>query len=236
MNLILLFGDDFLPGEQAVRLTGRRLRHILYVHRARVGSELRVGLCGGLIGRGRVTRCGDDAVEMDVELSEAPPEALPVALLLALPRPKVLRRVLRTAAAMGVKRIVLLNTWRVEKSFWSSPVLAPDALRADLVLGLEQAGDTVLPEIDCRKRFKPFVEDEASSLAAGTLALVAHPGAAEPCPRAVDRAVTLAVGPEGGFTAYEVELLGAHGFAAVSLGKRRLAVEAAIAALLARLF
>ena len=173
---------------------------------------------------------------MDVELTESAPEALPLTLLLALPRPKILRRVLRTVTAMGVKRIVLLNTWRVEKSFWSSPALESDAVRAELVLGLEQAGDTVLPHVDCRKRFKPFVEDEASSLAAGTLPIVAHPGAAEPCPRAVDSAVTLAVGPEGGFTPYEVDLLSAHGFAAVSLGKRRLGVESAVAALLGRLF
>jgi RsmE family RNA methyltransferase len=173
---------------------------------------------------------------MEVELTDPPPDPLPVTLLLALPRPKVLRRVLRTATSMGVKRIVLLNTWRVEKSFWSSPALDPAALREQLVLGLEQAGDTAMPALDCRKRFKPFVEDEVAALAAGTRALVAHPGAAEPCPRSVDSSVTLAVGPEGGFTAYEVDLLGAHGFTAVSLGMRRLAVESAVAALLSRLF
>lgn len=236
MNLILLFEDDFVPGSSVVRLTGRRHQHVVDVHRAEVGSELRVGLVNDRIGRGQVTRRDEQVLEMQVRLDHPPPTPLPVTLVLALPRPKVLRRVLQASAAMGVKRIVLLTTWRVEKSFWSSPALDPSALHDDLVLGLEQAGDTALPEIACRKLFKPFVEDELPALAAGTLPLVAHPAAVAPCPRSVRSAVTLAVGPEGGFIPYEIELLSAHGFTPVSLGARRLRVEQVVSALLARLF
>ena len=236
MNLILLFEEDFVPGSNLARLTGRRQRHVIEVHRAGVGAELQVGVAGGRIGRGRITRRDDEALELEVTLDRAPPAALPVTLVLALPRPKVLRRVLQASAAFGVKRIVLLSTWRVERSFWSSPVLEPAALREQLVLGLEQAGDTIMPEVLCRKLFKPFAEDELPALAAGTLPLVAHPVAAESCPREVRGAVTLAVGPEGGFIAYEVDLLRAHGFTPVSLGTRRLRVEQVVPALLARLF
>ena len=235
MNLILLFDEDFV-GPQRVRLHGRRLQHVLAVHRARVGDALRVGRVNAQAGSGVITALTSSAMEMEVVLDQDPPPALPVTLLLALPRPKSLKKVLQAATAMGVKRIVLLASWRVEKSFWDSPVLRPEGLREQLVLGLEQARDTVLAEITIRKRFKPFVEDEVQELIRGTRALVAHPPATQPCPRDVRGAVTLAVGPEGGFIPYEVELLQRHGFEAVSLGARRLRVEHAVPALLGRMF
>src|SRR5262245_57992555 len=114
MNLILLFADDFISATR-VRLTGRRCQHVLAVHRAHVGVELRVGVLDQRIGTGLVTAVGDDAVEMDVTLDQPPPPALPVTLLLALPRPKTLKKVLQAVTAMGVKRVVLMATWRVEK-------------------------------------------------------------------------------------------------------------------------
>jgi len=235
MNLIVLFEDDFV-GDTRVRLRDRRREHVSSVHRADVGETLRVGLLNGQLGTGRIVALSNDALEMEVTLNQAPPPPLPATLLLALPRPKGLKRVLQAVTAMGVKRIVLMNAWRVEKSFWDSPVLHPETLREQLLLGLEQARDTMLPEILLRRRFKPFVEDEVPALGRGTLALLAHPPAAQPCPRAVREPVTLAVGPEGGFIPYEVELLQAQGFEAVSLGERILRVEHAVPALLGRLF
>jgi 16S rRNA (uracil1498-N3)-methyltransferase len=235
MNLLLLFTEDFV-GPQRVRLRGRRLLHVLAVHRARLGDALRVGLVNAQTGSGIITALTGDVMEMEVALDQDPPPALPVTLLLALPRPKSLKKVLQATTAMGVKRMVLLASWRVEKSFWNSPVLHPENLRAQLVLGLEQARDTMLPEITVRKRFKPFVEDEVPELIRGTQALVAHPPAPQPCPRAVSGPVTLAVGPEGGFIPYEIELLEAQGFGSVSLGPRSLRVEHAVPALLGRLF
>lgn len=234
MNLILLFPDDFV-GDSIVRLTGRRRQHVLEVHRAALGDELGVGRAGGRIGRGRVVRLDAQALELEVRLDQPPPPPLPATLVLALPRPKVLKRVLITASSMGVKEIYLVNGWRVEKSFWQSPLLAADKLEEPLVLGLEQARDTILPRVHLRNRFKPFVEDELPGICAGSRALVAHPVAAAACPRALAGPITLAIGPEGGFLPYEVEKLAACGFAAVSLGARILRVEAAVPALLSRL-
>jgi RsmE family RNA methyltransferase len=173
---------------------------------------------------------------MEVRLDRAPPTALPLTLILALPRPKAIRRVLRTASSMGVKRIVLLNARRVEKSYWQSPYLEADAMNEQVLLGLEQARDTALPEIMVRPLFKPFVEDELPALIRETLPLIAHPAALEECPRNIGRAVTLAVGPEGGFIPYEVEKFVDSGFTPIRLGDRILSTEAIVPALLARLF
>jgi len=236
MNLILLFQDDFLDNTGVVRLQGRRLKHILEVHRASVGDELCVGVLNGHIGSGKVTLLSQTVLEMEVRLERAPPAALPLTLILALPRPKVLRRVLRSVSSLGVKRIILLNCFRVEKSFWQSPFLNESSVKEQLVLGLEQARDTVLPEVLLRPLFKPFVEDEAPAIIKGTLPLVAHPHSTVPCPRDIKRAVTLAIGPEGGFIPYEIEKFVACGFTPVQMGERILSVETAVPALIARFF
>lgn len=234
MNLVLLEPHE-LDGSRA-RLDGRRAAHLALVHRAESGRRLRVGVVGGRVGFGIVVAIDSCGAQLEVELHDDPPAPLPCTLVLALPRPKVLRRLLGAVAAFGVKRLVLVAAERVEKSYWQSPVLQPAALRSELLLGLEQGCDTVLPVVTQQRRFRPFVEDELPQLAAGTLSLVAHPAAAECCPRAVTGPVTVVVGPEGGFNPFEVGLLEAAGLRAVSLSVRPLRVEQAVAALLGRLF
>jgi 16S rRNA (uracil1498-N3)-methyltransferase len=229
MNLILLFDDDFIEDDR-VRLTGRRLAHVTSVHRAAVGDALVVGVAGGKTGSGEVTRLEDDALEMRVVLEHDPPPPLDVTLLLALPRPKVLNRVIAGGTSLGVKRIVLMNAWRVEKGYWKSPRLSEENLLLQRVLGLEQARDTILPEIELQRFFRPYVE----SLKIETPALVAHPGAREECPRVLEAPLMLAIGPEGGFIAEEVASLERAGFRAVSIGERVLRVETAVSVLLGR--
>ncbi len=235
MNLILLFPDDFVD-EQRVRLTGRRFEHVTHVHRAKVGDRLTVGVADGHVGKGEVTRLEDQALEMRIILDAPPPPPLPLTLVLALPRPKVLNRVIAGATSLGVKRIYLINAWRVEKSYWKSPRLSEENLLAQRVLGLEQARDTAMPVIETRRLFRPFVEDELPSIAVGSSALVAHPGSALDCPRHGERSVTLAIGPEGGFIEQEVASLQRVGFVPVALGPRILRVETAVAALIGRMF
>ena len=235
MNLILLTPQD-CPQANIAHLTGRRLQHVLDVHQAQVGQQLRVGMINGLMGNAEVLHLDKQSLQLRFELDQAPPAKLPLTLLLALPRPKMLKRIFQTIATMGVERLVLMNSYRVEKSFWDSPFLQADAIQEQLMLGLEQAKDTVLPEVILEKRFKPFVEDRLASLAGESLKLVAHPIAQQSCPRDVQQAVTLAIGCEGGFIPYEVNLLAAQGFTPVELGERILRVETAVTALIARLF
>jgi 16S rRNA (uracil1498-N3)-methyltransferase len=233
MNLILLFEDDFLD-DRRVRLTGRRLEHVRNVHRAAAGDALVVGVSGGRIGRGDVTRLDDDALEMTVTLDREPPAPLPVTLVLALPRPKVLNRVIASATSLGVKRIFLINAWRVEKSYWKSPRLSDENLLLQRILGLEQARDTILPAIETRRFFRPFVEDELPAIARDTRALVAHPGV-ETAASAAAGPVTLAIGPEGGWIAEEVASFERAGFTRFTLGERILRVETAVSVAVTKL-
>lgn len=234
MNLLLLAPEDLIAPDRA-RLAGRRLAHVREVHRATVGKPLRVGLLGGPQGTGLVTRLDGEALELDLTLDTPPPPKLPWTLILALPRPKVLNRVIASATSLGVARIVLVNAWRVEKAYWKSPRMAPENLLHQRILGLEQARDTMLPDLRCARLFRPFVEDDLPALAQGTRCLLAHPGGPAPCPRGLESPLTLAIGPEGGWIPAEVESLTAAGFEPVDLGPRILRTETALAALAGRL-
>lgn len=217
-------------------LRDRRFLHARDTHRAQVGASLRVGLLDGNQGTGLVTRMEPDLLEMEVELLQAPPPKLPLILVMALPRPKALNRVLASATSLGAAQIHLINAWKVEKSYWKSPRLEPANLLHQRVLGLEQAKDTVLPTLHLHRLFRPFAEEVLPSLMADRLALVAHPGAWEPCLRQVTVPVTLALGPEGGWTDPEMQTLIARGVRPVALGPRILRTETAVAALVGRLF
>jgi len=195
-----------------------------------------VGLINGNLGEATVIALSDGKAELEVSLDKAPPPALPLTLLLALPRPKSLKKALLSLTSLGVKKIFIMRSYRVEKSYFQSPVLAQEALMHLCRLGLEQSCDTIVPEIHIRPLFKPFIEDEAPGLIRGTAAFVAHPHAADCCPCNASTPVTLAIGPEGGFIDYELILLQRHGFTPISLGPRILRVEDACVALTARLF
>ena len=234
MNLLLLLPDDFISSDR-VQLRGRRLQHVNKVIKARPGDVLKVGLLNGGIGSAEILHINKDVAELCLELTDTPPSPLAINLILALPRPKMLRRILQASTSLGVKQIHLIGSWRVEKSYWQSPFLAADKIHEQLILGLEQAMDTQLPEVHLHPYFKPFVEDQLDAIAGNSTRLVAHPTATEAMPAKALQAITLAIGPEGGFIPYEIDKFAELGFAAMSLGPRILTVEVAVSSLLSRL-
>ncbi len=232
MNIILLAPEDWLD-ENTVCIDGRRHEHIRGVLKAEIGDALRVGLLDGLRGSGTVVKLSDEHTHLQVDLVESPLPRHPCDLILALPRPKTLRRVFRTAAEMGVAHLYLINSARVEKSYWQSPLLQPDRIKEALTAGLERAGDTALPQVHLHSRFKPFIEDQLPGLIGSSACWIAHPGAHEAL--ATQSGVGLIMlGPEGGLVPYEVELAQSMGAQPVRLSDRILSVDTAVTAALSQ--
>jgi 16S rRNA (uracil1498-N3)-methyltransferase len=196
------------------------------------GSSVRAAVVDGGLAEAEVLAVEDGAVTLRL-LSEAPPPELPrLSLVLALPRPRALARILRLGASLGLERIDLINSWRVEKSYFSSPVVTPEALRRELWLGAEQGGWPRLPAIAVHPRFRPYLEAHAPP--PGSLALLADPEAVNPIEDVVlaaagPTAEILAIGPEGGWIDRERESFRAAGFHEVHLGPWVLTVEHAVA-------
>ncbi|MDF1690858.1 MAG: 16S rRNA (uracil(1498)-N(3))-methyltransferase [Zhongshania sp.] len=236
MNLLLLQPEDLGADSNHVTLNDARAAHIRTVLRAATGDTLKVGLLNGLTGSATITTMSDSGVSLEFELHTPSPPKLPLTLLLALPRPKMARRIIRAATELGAAEIILLNSFRVEKSYWQSPLVGDKALYKAMLEGLEQAGDTVLPSLRRATRFKPFVEDELPSLLENKIGLLAHPYADQSPPQAVKQNCVLAIGPEGGFIPFECEKLMAAGMQSFSLGPRILKTETAVSTLIGRLF
>lgn len=242
MNLILVSKEE-ISSDGTVNINDSyRLKSINSILKSGSASSLKTGIIGGKLGYAEVAdiNYSDGLIESVVldtsSLDMPPPEPLDLILICAMQRPKTLKKILQTVTALGVKKIYIIETWKVEKSYWTSSLLNEEELRAQLLLGLEQCVDTILPEVCIKRAFRPFAEDELPGIASGRLSFVAHPYT-ESCELSLPVAgpVTLAVGPEGGFTDYEVKKFNDTGFIPVSLGDRILRSEYAVTALIALL-
>jgi 16S rRNA (uracil1498-N3)-methyltransferase len=233
MNLILLEPDEIKADGIAV-LSGNRARHVREVLQASPGGGIRVGVVDGPMGLAMVI---EDAGELRLQclLSKEIPPVPRVDVLLAMPRPKAMNRLWPVLASLGVGRILISNAWKSERNYFDTHVLNPEHIRTGLIEGLQQARDTRLPQVSVHRQFKKLIEDELDGFGPYAARLVAHPGAGAFPPLAAlpkDARILLAVGPEGGWTPFELELLAKHGFESVSWGPRVLRTDTACAVLL----
>ncbi len=261
MNRIL-FEKSEIDGDVAV-FDDFRAEHVRNILKAGVGDTLKTGEVDGKIGHGTILAMEGNRITIQLEHDE---ESLQpwCDLVLAPPRPRVMKRLLPQLASMGVGRIFLVGARKVEKDFWGATLLKEENLRPLLMDGLMQAGTSILPRVEIRRNMRKFLAEELESAYLESTAdrIIAHPYAAgedacngasvynkerartcvynKECARegAGDAAsrVLLAVGPEGGWTEEEVALFESHGFRRYSLGKRILRTDTALIALLATFY
>ena len=234
MNIVLL---DPRQTESPIWMISakRQLEHLRTHVNVQVGDSLKVGIREGKRYLTEVLSVTEQQIQLQPINEETVPAKLPVTLIVAMPRPKVLRRLVMDSVTLGVEKIILLHSYRVDKSYWQTPFL--QQLNQYIDLGLEQAGDTIAPKIEVYKRFKPFVEDILPTLIrADCPAYVAHPYVEMKMPAGIQQGCTVVIGPEGGFIPYEIDLLIKNGCQAVSLGNRIIRTETVIPYVLGRLF
>ena len=226
MNCILL------PKNAKSICDPKQITHIKEILKSKVGDSLTIGEMGGNIGKATIAQINTNEVLLkDIILGKKPPAKLDVTVVLALPRPKVLRRLIMDMTSLGINRLIIVNSYRSRKSYWQSPLL--ERIDEFVFEGLQQAIDTVPPMIEFKKYFKPFVEDEFPALLGN--AVIAHPYASQSWKSYLDTNTMpkiLCIGAEGGWIEYEVDLLCHNGCKAVSLGERILRTESVVNVLL----
>lgn len=240
MNRILFHSSE-VAADGTVRLRDARARHLMDVLHAGIGQRVRAGLLDGPKGTARVLEADSLCVTLRFDPEGGVPLRPAIDLLLALPRPKVMKRLWAQLAALGVGRIVLTNAEKVERFYFDSHVLDPSFYTPLLIEGLQQAGDTRMPVVHVARRLKPWIEDELDGRVPDAgLRLLADPsGPPGALPGLLNGLPTggrvlVAVGPEGGWTPYELDLFRQHSFRMVGMGPRILRTDTACVALLSQ--
>ena len=235
MNRILFEHDEIK--DDVATFDGVRAEHVLRVLHGEVGQVLKTGELDGPVGTAEIIAIDAGRVTVRVKHdAEAP--APWVDLVLAPPRPRVMKRLLPQLAAMGVGRIVLVGAKKVEKDFWGATLLKESVYRPLLVDGLMQAGTTAVPVISVERNFRKWLTERLDEEFPTRRRVVAHPYGAGAAPAVRAQAqhegrLLLAIGPEGGWTDDEVARLEEKGFSRFSLGDRILRTDTAAIALLA---
>jgi RsmE family RNA methyltransferase len=227
VNLIL-----FEAGEIAAPLprTDPRAEHLLTILRRQVGDTFDAGIVDGPRGRATLTAADPRELRFAFLATDEPPPLDALHLLLALPRPQTARKILSEAAALGVASLRFFNAERGEPGYATSTLWKTMEWRRHLCEGAAQAFDTRLPAV----HHAPDLAGAVSALADGEhIALDNYEASARLGPLGGCRPLTLAFGPERGWSAAERTLLRGAGFALAHLGPRVLRTETAVVAALA---
>ena len=225
MNLILITEDEVVAG--VCTLTDARAEHLCKFLHAQPGSTFRVGVVDGLQGIATVMDVTDTAVSFSIDCNES---TLPpwYDLILALPRPRSLRRILFQSAAMGVRNIFVVGAKKVEKSYFSMHLLREEEYRPVLLEGLMQGKSTALPRIHIVPKLRDLWAQLPSE---DTLRIIANPSDQNFGISQSAGFPVIAIGPDGGWTTEENEAFAAQGFLPFTLGPRPLRTDTAAIAL-----
>lgn len=231
MNLIL-FDSPFET--KRLEAGDPRAEHIFKVLRARVGTKVFVGFVNGPRARAEVLLVeGDGAITLKVIGTEAPPKSLPIRLLIGLPRPHTVKRVLLEASSMGVKELHFFESERGEPSYAKSSLWSTDEWKDRLRMGTEQSFGTYIPEVGMHTDLQSAISFLGDSEALVALDNYEAEGALPDMLSEAPESVVVALGSERGWSPNERDTLRKNGWKLAHLGAHVLRLETACTAAVA---
>ncbi|MEE9431963.1 MAG: RsmE family RNA methyltransferase [Melioribacteraceae bacterium] len=237
MNIIILTKNDRVD-ETTYSIDDNRATHIIKILKSKVGDVLEIGLLNDSIGKSEVVDLNDGIVKLKIlELSKYTTPQYCIDLILALPRPQTLKKVLATIATMGINNLYLIRSEKVEKSYFHSPLLEEKNYSKYLLEGLSQGKRVDLPKVTIHKKFKQFFENSFLQKNETSVKLLAHPDEDIFLNKKMlnnNNNIILAIGPEGGWNDFEINFMAEKGFQKFKLSKNILRVETAVTAALAQ--
>jgi len=207
-----------LSAKATVELTGPEHHHLKNVRRLTLGSQVTLIDGKGSIAQARIDQIDRNSTHLHVATTETAPSPKHCWTLgLALIRPKLLELAIEKGIELGIDRFLLFPA-----DYSEARPPSDERLEAICIGALKQSGRLFLPEIAHAKRLE--IPDEPSFF--GSLEPVAKPLSKLP------QRATFFIGPEGGFSQEELELLAQSG--PIYLGPHILRAETAAIALAAQ--
>jgi 16S rRNA (uracil1498-N3)-methyltransferase len=215
-------------------LTGEQAAHLARVLRAQPGQVFDV-VANGFLHRAEITAVSDEEVLFILHEELEADAALPIHLLLAIFKFDHFEWAVEKATELGVARITPILARRTEKHLALASAKRVDRWRRIALESSKQSRRTDIPEIDDPTALAPALTAETAPLRillSETEQSLALTAALNGELRAENLQLSLAIGPEGGWTAEEMSLFTTHQWTHVTLGPRILRAEtAAIAAI-----
>jgi len=217
---------DQVEAGQTYLLDGTEGRHAGVVQRRRAGERIDVVDGAGVRLHTVIEEVTDHGLVLRVEARELEEDPEPAFVLVqALAKGDRDELAVEAATEVGVDVVV---PWQAERSVvvWRGARAAKSQARwrATVRSAVKQARRAREPEVEDPLDSKGLVRRVAASVTAGGVALVLHEAAEQPLAEHLDAAreahgeVLVVVGPEGGITDHELELLTDAGARAVRLG------------------
>ena len=223
MNIILVEeGENFFPSSD------ERYLHIKKVLHLGKGDSFRAGIINSLEGNAVITSFDEKGIFFTFTGEKDTSALYPLTLIVGQTRPICMRRILREAVSLGVERLILPVTDLGEKSYSSSSLYIDGEYKKILLDGAMQAGKTGVSRCDIISS-----TEEAAEMVNGSVCLLLdNVIGSEPLSKMNLRGerVTLAIGPERGWSERERRLFIEKGFKPTLLGSRILRTETAVSA------
>jgi len=239
MNSLIILAHECVDHKRAV-LEGERARYACETHEVKAGVVCRIAVLGGLRGEGLVVEATSLRVVLQLSLSLPALERRPLDLIVGVPRPQTVKKVIQAAAMLGVRSVHFVKSELGEKSYLQSRSLREEELRLEGIKALEQVWDSQLPDVQVHHSFRYFMDTKVPLLVGSraVCCLVAHPSgkllSVQEAASTLDEHV-VAIGPERGWSENEIGTFRERAFDVVSLGCRIVRVEVATTILIAQL-
>lgn len=221
---------------QHVLLSQTESHHACAVLRKNNGDEIYCTDGRGTIARGIISHCSPHSAEVQIISRSRPQRPSPESwLLIGLPERDAFESLLPNAVALGVSTIIPVIADYCQKPWWShSWEKCTARFHTKMITALKQSRNLWLPHLQTPGRLSELLTEKIPQTRfltdqegepAGTL--LSH--------HISDQPLTVAVGPPGGFSKKEKELLTGKNFLQIKIASFRLRTELAVTTVLAQI-
>tara|TARA_Y100001958_G_C21195805_1_gene523193 strand:+ start:330 stop:1055 length:726 start_codon:yes stop_codon:yes gene_type:complete len=234
MNTIIIKNSELLEPDLYQIQNKEIVNHIQKVLKLKVGEALKVCLVNEGIGTGIIKSLSSAEAIIFLKKKNVLKKRNPwVNLIIGLSRPQTCKKVLELGTSMGVKSFEFLDAKLSEKSYAQSKVFQNNAFEKYLLNGLSQSSNLhIMPSLKVEKSLKKESGEE------GEQKLILSPFSEKSLNDIsldFEKPITVAIGPERGWTGKEVEKFKSHNFLEVKISSSVLRVETATISVLSQL-